>query len=174
MQCRYVFPCEGQALFTQDVPVAACANFEDSTFALHRIELPCSTPLTEHLSSTQGEGASDAVLVFELFDCFEEGADDLHAVGTLPMAAILSAAQECLLAQQQVWLPQASLLFGQAACSRKSVRCDLSSTYACVVQILLGLGACHCCLHIGCACKACVMPFAGARRNSSDCAAVRS
>lgn len=91
--CRYTFPCEAQALYTQDVPVQRSAAFEESTFALHRIELPQATPLSEHLCALQDGSAGGPGLVFELFDCFDDGVEDrLHASGALPMAAVLGAA----------------------------------------------------------------------------------
>ena len=91
---RYTFPCETQALYTQDVPVAASAPFEESTFALHRIELPARASLAEHLRpQAHCDGVTcEAGLLFELFNCFEDGSEDeMLAIGSLPMSAVLEA-----------------------------------------------------------------------------------
>ena len=93
---RYTFPCETQALYTQDVSVVASAPFEESAFALHRIELPARASLAEHLRpQAQCDGVTcEAGLLFELFNCFEDGSEDeILAIGSLPMDAVLEAAR---------------------------------------------------------------------------------
>jgi hypothetical protein len=92
---RYTFPCEAQALYTQDAPLVTEATFEESTFALHRIELPYGTTMADHLSARADDGTDEASLVFEVFNCFDGGEDDLLAIGALPMSAALHALVSC-------------------------------------------------------------------------------
>lgn len=91
--CRYTFPCDDQALYTQDIPVTAEHQFEDATFALHRIALPMEAPILKHLVREACTDEEDSVcLCFEVFDCFEEDTCAQDAVcfkGTLSVKTIL-------------------------------------------------------------------------------------
>ena len=90
--CRYTFPGEAQALYTHDVPVSSSADFEDSTFALHRIELPAGADVRAHLRQGGQAAGEQGCLVFEAFECFNGTQDDeLHAIGTLPTDLIFNS-----------------------------------------------------------------------------------
>ena len=94
--CRYTFPFESQALYTQDAPVAVHADFAERTFALHRTLAPAGVGLGQHFASSRGAD-DDASLVFELFNCSpSEDEDELVAVGSLPVDAVLDAAEGSL------------------------------------------------------------------------------
>ena len=84
-------------------------EFEDATFALHRIGLPEGAPILQHLVKEPASNAIDsACLEFELFDCFEEeaGIDDLVCFkGTLQVQRIFEAAKVDLPEVDKVWPP---------------------------------------------------------------------
>lgn len=94
--CRYKFPCDDQALYTQDIPVERAHEFEDATFALHRIGLPQGAPILQHLVQGSGSDMQEpACLEFEVYDCFEEGTDKDDIVcfkGKFPVSRVLDAA----------------------------------------------------------------------------------
>jgi hypothetical protein len=106
---RYTFPCEGQPLYTHDVPAARRVAFEAATFALHHVHLPPGAPLATHLRRPAPGGAGGAsgdcgdeepALLFEVFECAAEavdggeggeGDDECVAAGALPVSTILNA-----------------------------------------------------------------------------------
>eukprot|EP00892_Ulva_mutabilis_P000684 jgi/Ulvmu1/10616/UM065_0073.1 len=93
---KYMFPCDDQALYTQDIPVQVAHKFEDATFALHRIGLPKGALILEHLVQESTVDAQDsACLNFEVYDCFDEdtGVEDFVCFkGQLPVRDILGSA----------------------------------------------------------------------------------
>jgi hypothetical protein len=104
--CRYTFPFESQALYTQDVAAESEAEFAEATFALHRTEVPAGTCMQEHFAHQGGLDGQHAGLTFELFDCVpDEDADTLVAVGTLPIPIILASADTEVLGDGQVRCP---------------------------------------------------------------------
>lgn len=71
-------------------------QFEDATFALHRIRLPLGASILQHLiREDASEASGSACLAFEVFDCFDDksGIDDMSCLkGTLCVSEILKAA----------------------------------------------------------------------------------
>ena len=91
---RYSFPCDSQALYTQDVPVQACTEFEEATFAQHKISLPHGTTILEHLRQQSPEHCDDPSLSFEVFDCYDDGdevEDEVCLLGRLPLKSLLQS-----------------------------------------------------------------------------------
>lgn len=92
--CRYSFPCDSQALYTQDVPVQTCTMFEEATFAQHKIALPRDTTILEHLRQQSPEHCDDPSLSFEVYECYEdgdEGEDRVCLLGRLPLKSLLQS-----------------------------------------------------------------------------------
>lgn len=114
LTCRYTFPCDDQALYTQDIPVQEAHRFEDATFALHRIGLPLGAPILKHLVHEDSLDDFDLVnLSFEIFDCFDEvtGMNDAVSFkGTLPVRNILEETKFNAREWEEVRLIQGALI----------------------------------------------------------------
>jgi hypothetical protein len=89
---RYTFPCDTQALYTQDMPVQGHSVFEESTFAQHKISLPIDKSILDHFTEQGPQDNREPCLTFELYDCFDdtlECEDVVYLKGKLPIRSLL-------------------------------------------------------------------------------------
>lgn len=77
------------------MPVQACTAFEEATFAQHKIALPSSSTILQHLCQQSPDDGNEPSLCFEVYDCFDDGADEdedrVCLIGKLPLSCLLQS-----------------------------------------------------------------------------------
>lgn len=66
--------------------------FEEATFAQHRIALPHDTTILQHLSRQGPDSCEEPSLLFEVYECYDdgdEGEDQVCLLGRLPLNCLL-------------------------------------------------------------------------------------